>query len=68
MKDLKSSIQTSKEEDAIVINAQSLTPKGMKIFRYDRNREDEIFLVHLDVSRTILNYGQWFGFIYSTAL
>ena len=24
------------------------------------------FLEHLDVSRTILNYGQWFTFLYST--
>ncbi|CAF3652742.1 unnamed protein product [Adineta steineri] len=41
--------KSNKEEDVVVINAQSLTPK-----------------VHLDISRIILNYGQWFTFIYST--
>ncbi|CAF4093443.1 unnamed protein product, partial [Adineta steineri] len=41
--------KSNKEEDVVVINAQSLAPK-----------------VHLDISRIILNYGQWFTFIYST--
>ncbi|UJR22535.1 hypothetical protein I4U23_025584 [Adineta vaga] len=49
---LKNFIRKSKkEEDVVVINASSLTPK-----------------LHLDVSRTILNYGLWFTFVYAAIL
>ena len=62
---LKKIVDRVQDEDLVVINTRALTPRGRR--ETFSSLDPFVSAGHLTASKTILNYGQWFTFVYASS-